>query len=95
MKKAVVAAIILCAGLAIAAIAKYRIGDTCANTLKEPPIGKPAPAFTLTDTKGKQHNLADFKANTWCWSGSTSRATCPRPAGTRRSPTGRWPPPRC
>ncbi len=26
-----------------------------------PEIGKPAPAFTLTDTKGTSHNLSDFK----------------------------------
>jgi peroxiredoxin len=62
MKKAVIAAVILCAGLAIGAIAKYRIADTTgANVLKEPRIGSPAPAFTLTDTRGKQHNLAEFK----------------------------------
>jgi peroxiredoxin len=61
MKKAVIAAVILCAGLAIGAIGWYRIADTGASTLKEPAVGSPAPAFTLTDTKGKQHNLADFK----------------------------------
>jgi len=61
MKKAIIAAIILGAVVAIAAIAKYRIADTGATALKEPPIGSPAPAFTLTDTRGKQHNLADFK----------------------------------
>jgi peroxiredoxin len=61
MKKAVIAAIILCAGLALAAFAKYRIADTVDTPLKEPSIGSPAPAFTLTDTKGKQHTLAEFK----------------------------------
>jgi peroxiredoxin len=61
MKKAVIAAVILCTGLAIGAIAKYRIGDTGASALKEPSVGSPAPALTLTDTKGKQHNLADYK----------------------------------
>ncbi len=61
MKKAVIAAVILGAGLAIWAIASYRMDDTVANALKEQPVGSPAPAFTLTDTKGKQHNLADYK----------------------------------
>ena len=61
MKKAVIAAVILCTGLAIAAIAKYRIADTVPSTLKEPAVGGPAPAFTLTDSKGTQHNLADYK----------------------------------
>jgi hypothetical protein len=61
MKKAIIAAVILCAGLAIGAVAKYRIADTGASALKEPAIGSPAPAFTLTDSKGKQHNLADYK----------------------------------
>ena len=61
MKKVVIVAIILCAGLAIGAFAKYRIADTVTTPLKEPAVGSPAPAFTLTDTKGKQHNLADYK----------------------------------
>jgi peroxiredoxin len=61
MKKAVIAAVILGAIVAIGAIAKYRMDDSVAIVLKEPPVGSPAPAFTLTDTKGKQHNLADFK----------------------------------
>ena len=61
MKKAVIAAVILCAGLATWAIAKYRMGDTVPIGMKEPAIGSPAPSFTLTDSKGKQHNLADFK----------------------------------
>ena len=29
-----------------------------------PEIGKPAPAFTLTDTHGKTHNLSDFTGKT-------------------------------
>jgi peroxiredoxin len=61
MKKAVIAAVILGAVLAIGAIAKYRMDDTVANALNELPGGSSAPAFTLTDTKGKQHNLADYK----------------------------------
>ncbi len=61
MKKAVIAAVILCAVVAVVAIAKYRMDDTVANALKETAVGSPAPAFTLTDSKGKQHNLADFK----------------------------------
>lgn len=61
MKKAVIAALILGLGLAIAAFAKYRIDDSVADTLKERPTGSLAPAFTLTDTNGKQHNLADYR----------------------------------
>ena len=61
MKKVIIAAIILGVGLGIAAIASYRLDDTVASAVKEPPVGRPAPAFTLTDTKGKQHNLADYK----------------------------------
>jgi alkyl hydroperoxide reductase subunit AhpC len=65
MKKIVIAAVILCAGLAIwaiaAKVAEAEKTETVANALKEPAVGSPAPAFTLTDTKGKQHNLADFK----------------------------------
>jgi peroxiredoxin len=61
MKKAIVAAVILGIGLAIAAIASYRIRDTVPTAMKEPAVGSPAPAFTLTDTKGKQHNLAQYK----------------------------------
>ena len=65
MKKAVIAAVILLAGLAAWAIAA-KVADaekteTFANALKEPAVGSPAPALTLTDTKGKQHNLADYK----------------------------------
>jgi peroxiredoxin len=58
MKKVMIAAVILCAGLAIWAIAKP---NKAARALTEPAVGSAAPAFTLTDTKGKQHNLADFK----------------------------------
>jgi len=65
MKKAVIAAVILFAGLAIWAIAaKVAEADkteSFANALAEPSVGNPAPALTLTDTKGKQHNLADYK----------------------------------
>jgi peroxiredoxin len=61
MKKAIITAIVLGAGLAIALIASYRIRASVPTSMKEPAIGSPAPAFTLTDTKGKQHNLADYK----------------------------------
>lgn len=61
MKKAVIAAFILGVVVAIAAIASYRIRDTVPTAMKEPAVGSPAPAFTLTDTNGKQHNLSDFK----------------------------------
>ncbi len=65
MKKAVIAAVILVAALAAWAItAKVADADRTenfANGLKEPTVGSPAPAFTLTDTKGKQHNLANYK----------------------------------
>jgi peroxiredoxin len=61
MKKAIIAAIILGVGLAIAAIASFRIRDTVPVSMKEPRVGSPAPALTLTDTRGKQHNLADYK----------------------------------
>ena len=61
MKKAIIAAIILGVVVAIGAIASYRIRDTVPTSMKEPPVGSPAPALTLTDTKGKQHNLADYK----------------------------------
>jgi peroxiredoxin len=61
MKKAVIVAVILFAGVAIFAFAKFRMDDSVANALQEPAVGSPAPALTLTDTKGKQHNLADFK----------------------------------
>ena len=61
MKKAVIAALVLGLLAAIAAIASYRIRDTTPASMQEPPVGSPAPALTLTDTKGKQHNLADYK----------------------------------
>lgn len=60
MKKAVIAAIIIGVA-AIAAIASYRIRDTVPPSLQEPSVGSAAPALTLTDTNGKQHNLADYK----------------------------------
>src|SRR5688572_32322333 len=65
MKKAVIAVVILFIGLAAWAIAA-KVADaekteTFANALKEPSVGSPAPALTLTDTRGKQHNLADYK----------------------------------
>ena len=66
MKKVVIAvvAVILCAGLAWTIAAKVADADRTeklANALQEPTVGSPAPAFTLTDTRGKQHKLADFK----------------------------------
>lgn len=61
MKKAVIAATVLGVIVAIGAIASYRIRDTVPGSLKEPSVGSPAPALTLTDTRGKQHNLADYK----------------------------------
>jgi len=67
MKKAVmivIAAVILCAGLAWtigAKVAEAEKTETFANGLTEPAIGRPAPTLTLTDTRGKQHNLADYK----------------------------------
>src|SRR5687767_11058845 len=60
MKKAVILAVIVFAALAIWAIPKVA-NDNKTTSLSEPTVGRPAPAFTLTDTKGKQHNLADFK----------------------------------
>ena len=33
-------------------------------TIHAAEVGQPAPAFTLTDTQGKSHNLADFKGKT-------------------------------
>ena len=66
MKKAVIlviAAVVL-AGLAWAITAKVADAEKTekfANALKEPAVGSPAPALTLTDTRGKQHNLADYK----------------------------------
>lgn len=50
---------IAAAGLAAAALA---LGTAQAQERLE--IGKPAPAFTGTDTKGVTHNLADFKGKT-------------------------------
>lgn len=62
MKKVVIAALILClAGLALAAAARYHMDDSAASALKERPVGSLAPSFTLTDTHGRQHNLAGYK----------------------------------
>lgn len=65
MKKIlVIAAVIVLAGLAwtiAAKVSEAEKTETFANALKEPAVGSPAPALTLTDTKGKQHNLADYK----------------------------------
>ena len=66
MKKAVilVIAVVVLGGLAWAISAKVAEAERTekfANGLKEPAVGSPAPALTLTDTKGKQHNLADYK----------------------------------
>jgi peroxiredoxin len=65
MKKAVILVIvILCAALAwtiAAKVAEANKTEEFANGLSEPSVGSPAPALTLTDTKGKQHNLADYK----------------------------------
>jgi peroxiredoxin len=44
----------LCASLALAA----------GSVLAAPEVGQPAPAFTVTDTDGKQHALADFAGKT-------------------------------
>ena len=66
MKKTVVLviAVAVLAGLAwtiAAKVAEAERTEKFANGLAEPSVGSPAPAFTLTDTRGKQHNLADFK----------------------------------
>lgn len=66
MKKAVIVVIaaVVLAGLAWAISAKVAEAEKTekfANALAEPSIGSPAPALTLTDTRGKQHNLADYK----------------------------------
>ncbi|HYI08138.1 MAG TPA: thioredoxin family protein [Thermoanaerobaculia bacterium] len=66
MKKAViiVIAVVVLAGLAwtiAAKVGEAEKTENFANALKEPTVGSPAPALTLTDTRGKQHNLADYK----------------------------------
>ena len=66
MKKAVilVVAVVVLGAVAwtiAARVAEAEKTEAFANALQEPSVGSPAPAFTLTDTKGKQHNLADFK----------------------------------
>lgn len=60
----VVIAVVILAGLAwtiAAKVAEAERTEKFANALAEPAIGSPAPALTLTDTRGKQHNLADYK----------------------------------
>lgn len=66
MKKVVilVIAIVILGALAwtiAAKVAEAEKTEKFANGLTEPAIGSPAPALTLTDTRGKQHNLADYK----------------------------------
>jgi AhpC/TSA family len=66
MKKTVILVIsaIILAGLAWTIATRLTEADrteTFANRLTEPAIGSPAPTLTLTDTNGKQHNLADYK----------------------------------
>jgi alkyl hydroperoxide reductase subunit AhpC len=66
MKKAVILVILVVvlgalAWTIAAKVAEANKTEAVANALKEPAVGSPAPAFTLTDTRGKQHNLADFK----------------------------------
>src|SRR5687768_196362 len=65
MKKAVIVVIlVVIGGVAWAIAAKVSEAEKTegfANALSEPSVGSPAPAFTLTDTRGKQHKLADFK----------------------------------
>ncbi len=66
MKKAVILVIVVvvlgAAAWTIAAkVAEAEKTEAVANALQEPSVGSPAPALTLTDTKGKKHNLADYK----------------------------------
>lgn len=65
MKKAVIVVIaVVLAGLAwtiAAKVSEAEKTESFANALQEPAVGSPAPAFTLTDTNGKQRKLADFK----------------------------------
>ena len=44
-----------------AKVAEAERTESFANALSEPSVGSPAPAFTLTDTNGKQRKLSDFK----------------------------------
>ena len=67
MKKTVIVVIaVVVVGAALAWVVAAKLADAekterFANQLKEPAVGSPAPAFTLTDTHGKQHDLAGFK----------------------------------
>ncbi|MGA0286590.1 MAG: redoxin family protein [Phycisphaerales bacterium] len=76
---AIAAAAACCVSLAHAGL----VDDVAAKA----EVGKPAPAFTLTDTGGTTHNLADFKGKTvvlewfspYCpWSGGESRGSVHR-----------------
>ncbi len=51
----------LMTGLAFAAVAAIASIGSVDAADKEVKIGAPAPAFTLKDTAGKEHSLADFK----------------------------------
>ena len=66
MKKAVIVVIAVVVVGAVAWTIAAKVSEaekteTFANALAEPSVGAPAPAFTLTDTNGKQHNLANYK----------------------------------
>src|SRR2546430_17218612 len=43
------------------ALSIFIIAAVSAVAFAAPKVGEPAPVFTLTDIKGKQHALADFK----------------------------------
>ncbi|HEX2120050.1 MAG TPA: thioredoxin family protein [Thermoanaerobaculia bacterium] len=65
MKKVVILVIAVVLGVVAwtiaAKVADAEKTETFANALQEPALGSPAPALTLTDTRGKQVKLADFK----------------------------------
>jgi peroxiredoxin len=74
------------AATACVTVAHAQVGATGAEAAKaeKAEVGKPAPAFTLTDTGGTTHNLADFKGKTvvlewfspYCpWSGQKARGS--------------------
>jgi peroxiredoxin len=46
--------------IAVALVALFVAGSAAAT----PEVGKPAPAFTVTDSNGKTHSLADFAGKT-------------------------------